>query len=196
MERETEREPESKREEVLKLLQPVNADTTAAGNEAEGAGGKAGGDSSKAIVEREASGEKPASDLTPVNVKKRRLQKNFLAAWLEADGDVQAASRVTGTHFNTYYYWLKTDQAFQAQAEQALQKLKLVLEAEAWRRAGGYKRDIVYKGEVTGQYNEYSDNLLMFTLKKLDQSYRDTATQIGIAAHGDIEISFSEPSKQ
>ena len=202
----------SKREEVLKLLQPVNAtgDTAEAGSitiegetehagEAprEAPGGKADGESMKAIVEadQEVKHGQPASQFTLRNIKKKQKQKAYLSAWLAAGGDCGKAAAVAGMNRDLHYYWLRTDQAYQAQHETALLKLKAGLEAEAWRRANGYKRDIVYKGEVTGQYNEYSDNLLMFALKKLDPSYRDNANNINIGAHGDIEISFSEPNK-
>jgi hypothetical protein len=47
-------------------------------------------------------------------------------------------------------------------------------EKEIRRRAiEGVDRPIIYQGQITGTYKEYSDNLLMFITKKLDPSYRD-----------------------
>ena len=49
-----------------------------------------------------------------------------------------------------------------------------VVEAEVHRRAiEGIDHQVIYKGEITDTYKEYSDNLLMFRAKRLDPSYRD-----------------------
>ena len=49
-----------------------------------------------------------------------------------------------------------------------------VVEAEVHRRAiEGVDHPVIYKGEITDTYKEFSDNLLMFRAKRLDPSYRD-----------------------
>ena len=48
------------------------------------------------------------------------------------------------------------------------------LEAEVDRRAiEGIDHPVIYKGSITDTYKEYSDNLLMFRLKKLRPEYRE-----------------------
>ena len=48
------------------------------------------------------------------------------------------------------------------------------LDAEINRRAiEGIDHPVIYKGEITATYKQYSDNLLMFRAKRLDPSYRD-----------------------
>lgn len=48
------------------------------------------------------------------------------------------------------------------------------LEAEVDRRAiEGIDHPVIYKGSITDSYKEYSDNLLMFRLKKLRPEYRE-----------------------
>ena len=197
-----ERETASKREEVLKLLQPVNADTTAIPIEGEHAGettreGMRGENKALTVV-NETGTDKPASDLTLTDIKKRKKQKAFLAAYVSTWGNVCESSRLTGTHERTHYYWLKRDQYYQVMQEKALDGIKGKIEAELLKRGFvGDEEELVYKGQKTGEtIKRKSDIIAMFTAKKLMPEYRDNATQIGIAAHGDIEISFSEPNKQ
>ena len=48
------------------------------------------------------------------------------------------------------------------------------LDAEINRRAvEGVDHPIIYKGEITATYKQYSDNLLMFRAKRLDPEYRE-----------------------
>jgi len=52
-----------------------------------------------------------------------------------------------------------------------------MLYAEIDRRAvEGVDKPVIYKGEITGTYMEYSDNLLKFRRKQRDPSYRDNYT--------------------
>ena len=56
-------------------------------------------------------------------------------------------------------------------AQMALGKL----EAEIKRRGvESIDHPVIYKGEITNTYKDYSDNLLMFRTKRLDPEYRDS----------------------
>lgn len=63
---------------------------------------------------------------------------------------------------------------FEKRLEVALRRYNERLDAEIDRRAlEGVDKPVTYKGQITGTFKEYSDNLLMFKKKKLDPSYRD-----------------------
>ena len=50
-----------------------------------------------------------------------------------------------------------------------------VLTEEAhWRATGGTQEPVFYRGEIVATIRKYSDNLLMFLLKREDPSYRDS----------------------
>ena len=76
--------------------------------------------------------------------------------------------------------------------------IKARMEAELLKRGFvGDDEELVYKGQKTGEtIRRKSDIIAMFTAKKFMPEYRDNANNINIGAHGDIEISFSEPNKQ
>ena len=73
------------------------------------------------------------------------------------------------------------------------------LDAEINRRAiEGVDHPVIYKGEITTTYKEYSDNLLMFRAKRLDPEYRDnpkTNTGSGGPSHTVINIIVPEGYK-
>jgi hypothetical protein len=67
----------------------------------------------------------------------------------------------------------------------ALEAAKHQLEEEAIRRATeGVLEPQFYKGTICGYKTNYSDALLMFVLRKLDPSYRDSAGK------GETNINF------
>lgn len=94
-------------------------------------------------------------------------QELFLDAW------ARTGSIGVGVP-NAEYWGAKDTYGFKKRKAWALQAFMGKVEAEIDRRAiDGTDRPVIYKGEITTTYKEYSDNLLMFRAKKLDPSYRD-----------------------
>lgn len=115
--------------------------------------------------------------------KKRR--KMFLSI-LAKTGKVSEAARCAGYADTSFLVRLrKQDEDFAAEWDTALEAAKHVLEEEAIRRATeGVLEPVFYKGSICGYKPNYSDSLLMFVLRKLDPSYRDSAQR------GDTNINF------
>lgn len=125
-----------------------------------------------------------AKALTSIALSKKK-RKVFLSI-LAQTGKVAEASRAVG-YLNTSFLTKlrREDEDFAEEWDLALESAKHVLEEEAVRRATeGVMEPTYYKGEVVGYTLKYSDALLMFILRKLDPSYRDTGRQ------GDTNINF------
>lgn len=125
-----------------------------------------------------------AKALTSVVLSKKK-RKVFLNI-LSQTGQVAAASRAAGYQNTSFLTRLRRDdEDFAEEWDLALESAKHVLEEEAVRRATqGVLEPVFYKGEIVGHKTNYSDALLMFVLRKLDPSYRDTGRI------GDTNINF------
>jgi len=105
------------------------------------------------------------SNLHKKSERVRRLQRVFVET-LRETGIIKAACEKTGIHRKTYLQWLRRYEDFRLAKEEAIEDSLDSLEREAWRRAKGYDKEVIYRGEPTGKtYKEYSDNLIMFLLK-------------------------------
>lgn len=123
----------------------------------------------------------------------------FLRAFAE-NGEVKESARIADVSRTAHYEWVKEDAVYKDAFRLAQRMYREKLEAEADRRAvQGVPKLRFYKGElimlpcdvgdplgrcvgtVDGQEvwakpyveHEYSDNLLMFRLKRLDPNYKD-----------------------
>lgn len=114
--------------------------------------------------------------------KKRRTFLDILAK----TGQVTEAAQAVGYTSTTYLHRLRAeDEDFAEQWDLALKAAGDFLKAEAWRRAhDGVLEPDYYKGEIVGYTTKYSDQLLMFLIKQVDPSYRDTGRG------GDMSINF------
>ena len=102
-------------------------------------------------------------------------KKGFISAFAKC-GFVNQAAKISKVHRSTHYAWMKNDQDYAERFEEAKQEYIEILEFECDRRAvEGVKEPVFYKGKIVGHQVKYSDNLLMFRLKKLNPSYRDGA---------------------
>lgn len=101
-------------------------------------------------------------------------QERFLAAFRECCRIGEAAEAVGLTRW-AVERWQRTDvYGFKKRMAIIEQEYVEKLEAEVDRRAvEGIDHPVIYKGSITGTYREYSDNLLMFRLKKLRPEYRE-----------------------
>ncbi len=106
-------------------------------------------------------------------VRTPQKRGKFLAE-LRRHGNVTLAANSIGAAHMTIYDWRNADAEFKIEWDDALIQYSTILEAEADRRAvEGLTQAVYYKGEVVGYIQEYSDNLLMFRLKKLNPAYKD-----------------------
>lgn len=110
---------------------------------------------------------------TPAQQRTKSAKVRFLAAVREVLL-VSAASKMAGVSKQSHYNWLAKDSEYRKDYEAACDSATHVLEDEARRRACGYLRSVRYKGKVVGREYEYSDQLLMFTLKAArPEKYRE-----------------------
>ena len=98
--------------------------------------------------------------------------------WLEAFakcGSIGEACAITDIPVPTAEHWDTVDYyGFKRRKAWAAQMALGKVETEINRRAiEGVDHSVIYKGEITTTYKEYSDNLLMFKAKRLDPLYRD-----------------------
>lgn len=101
-------------------------------------------------------------------------QERFLEAFSRS-GSVGAACSETGIKPVTAHQWGFSDTySFKRRKELAAQTFLGKVEAEINRRAiQGTDKPVIYKGQITDTYKEYSDNLLMFRAKRIDPAYKD-----------------------
>ncbi len=140
--------------------------------------------------------DKSVSALEPIELISNDRQIKFLEELISTGGNIRRAAERSGISTSSHYAWLKNDDNYRDAFEIAFEQSTQTLEAEAIRRATGYEKPLVYKGEVTGYVQEHSDNLLMFLLKKRDPSYRDNYTQqVGIWGTGQdgLKVIFNIP---
>lgn len=128
---------------------------------------------------------------------KRQKQLIFLNSYMDSGGMVQQSAKNANVSRFTVRYWNDNDKLFNQAYQKAKEDLVELMEEEVIRRGmHGYLEPVYYKGEQRGQVRKYSDNLLMFRLKELKPSYKDShQTNIGIAGE-DITITFKEPEDQ
>jgi hypothetical protein len=106
----------------------------------------------------------------------KKKRKQFIEI-LSKTGRVSAASRAVGyTSSNFLRKVRKEDEDFALEWDMALEAAADHLAEVAIERAeNGTLEPVYYKGDVVGHKVNYSDSLLMFVLRKLDPSYRDSA---------------------
>ncbi len=135
---------------------------------------------------------------TAIDKVKHTKQRAFLKNYMVTGGVITRAAKLANMDRRYHYRWLAEDEVYREAFEEAERESIDVLEAELHRRAvTGTDKPILYKGEITGTYKEYSDILLMFLLKKKVPAYRDNVTQnIGIMGSGKVNVQFDIPRPQ
>lgn len=128
--------------------------------------------------------------LTSAAATRQRDWKPIFLAALAKRGNVSEAAKAAGVHRDTANEHRKTDAAFLARWESALEDAADALEREAFRRAhDGVVKPVFGSGgpgvgtvEV-GHVREYSDTLLIFLLKGIRPAkYRDNFNVTGSVA--------------
>lgn len=110
-------------------------------------------------------------------------KSKFLMA-LSEGRDAVGAALLAGAHVSTFFLWRRDDTVFAQQWTQAKAMgdgIKLQeMEVEADRRAiQGTEKGIYWQGERVATERLYSDNLLMFRMKRLDPQYKDRVEVTG-----------------
>lgn len=102
-------------------------------------------------------------------------REQFLTALDEFNGNVSKALESAKLSRSAAYDWKNEDEDFSSAWEDIVEATTERLESEAWRRAhNGVERGVYYQGERVATEREYSDSLLMFTLKaRKPEKYRD-----------------------
>jgi hypothetical protein len=115
----------------------------------------------------------------PPERRRRPLTATATAKFLDAlaaGWSVKHAAELTSYHRSRFYDARHADDEFATAWDDAVAAGTQVLEDEALRRAvHGVDEPVFQKGEQVGTIRRYSDNLLMFLLKKRDPSYRENA---------------------
>jgi hypothetical protein len=90
-------------------------------------------------------------------------------------GRVPQAAKAAEIDLSLHYKWLKSDPDYALSFKDAQDMAADLLESEAVRRAvQGVDKPVYYKGRQVGTVKEYSDTLLIFTLKGLrPEKYKD-----------------------
>lgn len=112
-----------------------------------------------------------------VQLRTWTLQEQFLAAYSTC-GAVNRSAEDASCSPEAYYKWLDTDvYSFQKRFDLAKARYLERMEVEADRRGvDGIDKPIFYRDQLITTTKQYSDNLLMFRMKKLDPTYRDNNT--------------------
>lgn len=101
--------------------------------------------------------------LTPKLTKELKLV--FCRAYAQR-GIVREGTTAAGISRRTYAKWRKEDEAFNEACMEAKQMSTDLIEAEMHRRAiDGFERPVIYQGEITDTYKDYSDSLLTMLAK-------------------------------
>ena len=121
----------------------------------------------------------------------------FLRAYLKY-GVLSKTHRATGTGKSTHYKWLEIDTAYIRAFESVKADVVDDLTRVAMDRATkGWEEPVYQQGMLCGHKRKFSDTLLMFVLKKLDPSFRDSGSQTTInvgsgASQRDIQAVISD----
>lgn len=92
------------------------------------------------------------------------------------NGNVTESAREVGHSRMTFYRHREKDREFAEQWDAALEEATELLEKEVRRRGcEGWLEPVFYQGKQTSVVRKYSDNLLMFLLKKRNPEFRDSA---------------------
>ena len=118
--------------------------------------------------------ELPANP-TAVQTATWARQERFLAAY-SGSGGIYKAAAVAECSPRTVENWLNADNfGFQKRYHVAQARYLELMAAEADRRGmEGVAKPVYQGGKKVGTVQTYSDNLLMFRMKKLDPAYRDS----------------------
>ena len=117
---------------------------------------------------------------------------------LRRTGMVTSACAQVGIARQTAYDRRKRDEEFAREWGDVLARAVEVMERELFRRAVvGVSRPVFQQGRKVGEIREYSDNLLMFMLKKWEPSYREHHQVEHVGAGGEpLQVKLAMDAEQ
>jgi len=126
-----------------------------------------------------------------------RARGKFLTKLAETC-NVSESARVAGIARRTVYEWREVDPAFAAAWAIAEEEAADKLEREAWRRGvEGTDKPVVYQGEITDTYKEYSDRMLEILLKahRPEKFAERTRVDVHVNPFDELEAARAERMK-
>ena len=115
-------------------------------------------------------------------------KKRIFIKTLAETAKVAVAVEAGGLSHVSFYTFREKDPVFAKLWDEAVDVGCDKLVDEATRRAhDGVLEPVFYKGEVVGEIRKYSDNLLMFLIKKIRPEYRDNSKQ---THDGNVDVTF------
>ncbi len=127
--------------------------------------------------------------------KTQHSQRAYLAAYAQC-GIVSRAAEVAKINRGTVLLWRKV-QEFADAEQHALDTFIGTLETEADRRGKeGWLEPVFCKGYQVGEVRKFSDQLLMFRLKRLDPEHYRERFEVGGQGGGAIPIKIIEVMRQ
>jgi hypothetical protein len=123
-------------------------------------------DDAVSAAEREAASDRP-------------LKKIKFVEELRGCGIVAHAAKAVGVTTTTIYNWKDSDEDFATACDDAAAEANARIEEASRTRALGYKAPILYRGEITGEYDAWSERQLELQLKANVPKYRDRVSVTG-----------------
>jgi hypothetical protein len=135
-------------------------------------------------------GERKEASKNPFHAIAHKQKRAVLEVYSEL-GRIGESCKAAGVSRGSHYHWLRRDRKYAAAFEMAKKMALDVFVDEIHRRAfHGYDHPLSYEGKLTGDtVKNYSDNLAMFAVKKLDPEYRDN--WVAGAMQGPVSVSFT-----
>jgi hypothetical protein len=116
-------------------------------------------------------------------------KRAFLVAYVTV-GAVHRTAAVARVSWQSHYNWLKADPHYAAAFELAKKLAADYAEGEVYRRGVlGTDHPIIYQGQITGHYTEYSDTCLLAYLNANREEYRK-------GFKGEVSVNHSGDVKQ
>jgi len=106
--------------------------------------------------------------------------------------NIKESCRIAEIDMVTYYnHKKKNPEEFEKKFEECKFSYRERLRTEVLRRAcEGVEEPVFYRGEICGKIRKYSDNLLMFELKRWDAKYATERREISGAGGGPIQQKY------
>jgi hypothetical protein len=92
--------------------------------------------------------------------------KGTIVRSLAMKGNVREATDAAGISRTLAYAWRDKDEGFREAWDDSVNEAVDRMEREMWRRGiEGFDRPVIYQGEITDTYTDYSDSLLLTLIK-------------------------------
>ncbi len=92
--------------------------------------------------------------------------KGTIVRSLAQKGNVREATDNAGVSRSLAYGWRDKDEGFREAWDDAVNEAVDRMEREMWRRGiEGFERPVIYQGEITDTWTDYSDSLLLTLIK-------------------------------